>query len=179
VKSGEERSAEGIALVDAATQVGTGDDRHDQVVAFDVALAVRDNGDEQALVALDVMLDVLRTAVAPSYGTLVNVLTAIQYALILPDESLGRWRPPPGSLGRMLDHALAGNEPLRRQVDDLLWALVERQRAGSWLGRRASTVAWRVEAPALQAALEAQAEQVGISYIKDGYEAYPSDAIAA
>jgi hypothetical protein len=176
---GEERSTEGIALVDAATHVGTGDDRRDQIVAFDVARAVRDDGDEQALIALYTVLDVLRTAAAPSYGTLVNVLTAVQHALILPDEALGRWRPPPGSLGRLLDHALSENEPLRLQADDLLWALVERHLAGAWLGRRASTVAWRVGASELRAALEAQTEQVGISYIKDGYETYPSDAIAA
>lgn len=167
------------ALIDAARRLGTGDDTVDQVVAFDIALAVRDDGDERALRALDAMLDVLRTAPAPSCGTLVNVLTAVQYALILPDEVLGRWRPPPGSLGRMLDHALSGDEPLRRQADDLLWALVERRLAGSWLGRRASTMAWRVQTSELQAALEGQADQAGISYIKDGYEAYPSDAIAA
>lgn len=155
--SSEERSAGRDALVEAAKHVGAGDERRDQVVAFDIALAVRDRGGEQTLVALDVMLDVLRAAPAPSYGTLVNVLTAVQHASILPDESLGSWRPSAGSLGSVLDHAQSGNEPLRRQVDDLLWALAERELAGPWLGRDVSTVASRVEASDLRAVLERQA----------------------
>jgi hypothetical protein len=156
VSSGE-RSAGRDALVEAAKQVGAGDERRDQVVAFDIAVAVRDHGGEQTLVALDVMLDVLRAAPVPSYGTLVNVLTAVQHASILPDESLGSWRPSAGSLGSVLGHAQSGNEPLRRQVDDLLWALAERELTGPWLGRDVSTVASRVEASDLRAVLERQA----------------------
>lgn len=156
--SSGERSVGKVTLVEAATQLGTGDEARDQVVAFDVASAVRDHGDAQALLALTAMLDVLRTAPAPSYGTLVNVLTAVQQTLILPDDALGSWHPPAGSLGSVLGHARAGEEPLRRQADDLLWALAERGLAGPWLGRDASTVASRVEASDLRAALERQAE---------------------
>jgi hypothetical protein len=156
--NGEERSAGEETLVEAAKRLGVGDQRRDQVVAFDIASAVRDRADEQTLVALDVMLDVLCTAPAPSYGTLVNVLTAVQHASILPDESLGSWRPSAGSLGSVLDHAQQSeNEPLRRQTDDLLWALAERKLAGTWLGDDVSTVASRVEASDLRVALERQA----------------------
>lgn len=145
-------------LIEAAKRVGGGDRRRDQVVAFDIASAVRDRGDEQTLVALDVMLAVLRAAPAPSYGTLVNVLTAVQHAAMLPGDSLGSWRPSAGSLGRVLEHAQQSeNEPLRRQVDDLLWALAERELARAWLGPDASTVASRVEASDLRAALQRQA----------------------
>lgn len=154
----EERST--VDLARAAATVGTGDDGHDQVVAFDVARAIRDAGDASSLRALSALLEALRTAPAPASGTLVNVVTALQYAAMLPDETLEGWDPPSGSLDRLLDRALSLDEPMRRQADDLLWALAERRLFGGWLGRRAATVADRVPPGDLRAELERQVATV-------------------
>lgn len=144
----------GAELVDVARHVGSKDEPQDQVVAFEVALAVRDERGRYPLAALTALLTGLGAeAVAPSYGTLVNTLTAVQYALMLEDEELEGWAPPADALGRIVLKAMAENELMRDQADDLLWALAERRPVGLWLGPRAPEIAANVRDPELRAAL--------------------------
>jgi hypothetical protein len=168
----------GAALIAAGAEVGRGEDVRDQVVAFDVAVSVRDDGDADSLAGLTTLLEALRSAPPPSYGTLVNVISAVQYALILSDEALNGWSPPPGAVARMLVEALSGKEPMRRQADDLLWELVDRRLVAPWLGLRTATLATRVASPDLRAELEAQTRHLDVAPVAGGDE-YPSGALAA
>jgi hypothetical protein len=168
----------GDALLDAAATAGSGDASHDQLVAFEVAVRVREEPAAQALPALTSLLEALRAASATSYGALVNVLSAVQYALMLDDDVLGLWAPPRGSLIRVLDRAISENEPLREQAEDLLEALVEQRLVGRWLGRGASRLATRLTSPQLRVEVESQADHLKVALVPDGDE-YPFDAVAA
>jgi hypothetical protein len=144
----------GAQLVEVAQRTGRGDASWDQHVAFEVALAVRDDPGPQPLAALTALLVRLTSGSAsPTYGTLVNTLTAVQHALALDDEELGAWTPPADAVGRIVLKAMAENDLMRDQADDLLWALADWHPVDTWLGDRAAEITAAVRDAELREAL--------------------------
>ncbi len=129
----EEPQASGLELRAAATAVGSGDPVRDQRVAFDVAIAVRE-GVPDALAALHVLLERMAGADDVAQGTLINALTAVQYAAVVPEQALG-WRPPSAALTQVIRRAQGADAMLREQADDLLEALGDVGVRDAWLAR--------------------------------------------
>lgn len=77
-------------LVDAAEGLAADDPARARAVAFAVAQATR-AGDDDALRALAALLTGAPAICAFDEGTLVNVLSALQFALMLPDEVRADW----------------------------------------------------------------------------------------
>jgi hypothetical protein len=144
----------GAELVEVAERTGRGDASWDQHVAFEVALAVRDEPGPKPLAALTALLVRLTSGSAsPTYGTLVNTLTAVQHALALDDEESGLWVPPANAIGAIVLKAMAENDLMRDQADDLLRALAAWHPVAPWLGDRAAEVVANVRDPELREAL--------------------------
>lgn len=134
----------GPALVDAAARLAPDDVAHARAVAFAVAEATRE-GDDDALRALSVLLSRSSAISVLDESTLVNVLSALHFASMLPEDVRGGWLPPTDAVARAIELASRSGEVLRDQTDGLLWALLDRRLAADWLGREnAQAVASRV-----------------------------------
>lgn len=125
----------GPALVDAAAGLAADDASRLRSVAFAVAQAARE-GDDHALSALTALLTRAPAVGSFDSGALVNVLSALQFASMLPDETRADWLPPGHSVAQTVELGLSSDEALREQTDGLLWALVDRRLAADWLGGR-------------------------------------------
>lgn len=129
----------GAALVDAVAGLAAGDAAHVRAVAFAVAQAARE-GDEHAMQALADMLTAPLTFAASDDGTLVNILSALQFASMLPEEARADRLLARQAVTRTVEMGMRSSEALREQTEGLLWALVDRRLAADWLGPEAETV---------------------------------------
>lgn len=160
------------ALVDAAEGLAADDPARARAVAFAVAQATR-AGDDDALRALAALLTGAPAICAFDEGTLVNVLSALQFASMLPDEVRADWMPPTRAVARTIELGLRSGEALREQTDGLLWALVNRRLAEDWLGPDATdAVASRVASSELRQELMSQlrTQERLISFVAGGEE---------
>jgi hypothetical protein len=123
----------GTALVDAAANIAGSDPADAREVAFAVAEATRDGGD-RALRALAALLTAATTVSELDEGALVNVLSALHFASMLPDDARDAWVPPSQAVVLTVERGLASSEAVHEQTDGLLWALVDRRLAAGWLG---------------------------------------------
>ena len=86
-----------------------------------------------------------------------DVLSALQFASMLPDETRADWLPPGRAVAQTVELGLNSDEALREQTDALLWALVDRRLAADWLGGEAgSAVASHVDSSELREELMSQ-----------------------
>jgi hypothetical protein len=162
----------GLALVGAANGVATDDTEAIRTVAFEIARATR-RGDDCALQALSALLARALNVSAVDRGTLVNLMSALQYAAMRP-EARADWLPPVDTVARAVELGRRADEVLRDQVDGLLWALVDRRLAVDWLGRdRASTVADSVESWELREELLGQVRASEFVSLVEGGEEFP------
>jgi hypothetical protein len=129
----------GAALVDAVAGIAPGDSSHARGIAFAVAQATR-GGDDHALRALDALLDGAPAVAARDEGTLMNVLSALQFASMLPEDARADWVPARQAVARTVELGLRSGQALHEQTEGLLWALVDRRLAADWLGRDAADV---------------------------------------
>lgn len=162
----------GAALVNAVADLAAGDAVHARAVAFAVAQAARE-GDDHAMRALADMLAEAPAAAAFDEGTLVNVLSALQFASMLPDDARTDWVPARDAVARTVEMGLRSGEALREQTEGLLWALVDRRLAADWLGPDAGTaVASRVASFELRERLISQlrTHKHLISFVAGGEE---------
>ncbi|WP_445149422.1 hypothetical protein [Baekduia sp. Peel2402] len=123
----------GRALVEAVARVRCGEEPQAQTVAFAVACAVRD-GAEGATEALTGLLGAVAAGSDVPSGTLVNTLTAVQFAAMPASETFAGWTPPAKALAGVVERALERDVMLQEQVDDLLGTLVHRALVATWLG---------------------------------------------
>jgi hypothetical protein len=142
----------GDELLVAAGNVEKADDEEAQRTAFAVAVGVRDD-DPQGIPALTALLTGAARRAALGEGTLVNTLTAVQYASMQMSDAAIAWVPPRPELTRLVLLALDGRELLREQAEELLWAFVDRRLVGRWLGDRAAEITAAVRDPGLREAL--------------------------
>jgi len=159
-------------LVDAAAGLGADNAGHARAVAFAVAQATR-AGDDHALPALAALVTRAPSVSAFDEGTLVNVVSALQFASVLPDAARADWVPPTDAVARTVVQGLRSGEALREQTDGLLWALVNRRLAAYWLGRDgANAVAARIASPELREELLRQVRTSDrlISFVAGGEE---------
>jgi hypothetical protein len=146
----------GAALAEAAA-LATEDPEDAQAVAFAVACAIRDR-DDDALLAMTALLAATAQVPVLPVGALVNVLSALQFAAMLPDDARGGWVPPSHAVGRVVEQGLTASVALREQATAALWTLVDRLLVADWLGREAAqAVASRVDSAELRHALLAPA----------------------
>jgi hypothetical protein len=125
-------------LAEAVAGLAVEDAERVQVVAFAVACAVRDADDGQALPVLADLLVTTSVAVDVNEGTLINLLSAVQYASLLPTDVRAGWKPPAEAVASLVRRGLGSSEALREQAEDLLGALVDEDLADDWLGRDAT-----------------------------------------
>jgi len=123
----------GRALVEAVARVQRGEEPQAQTVAFAVACAVRD-GAESATEALAGLLGAVAADRDVTSGTLVNTLTAVQFAAMPASEAFAGWTPPATTLADLVERAQDGDVMLQEQVDDLLGALAGKALVATWLG---------------------------------------------
>jgi hypothetical protein len=164
----------GTALVDAVAGIAAGDTPHARGVAFAVAQAAR-GGDDNALRALDALLDQAPPIAARDEGTLVNVLSALQFASMLTDDARADWVPARHAIARTVELGLRSGEALREQTEGLLWALVDRRLAADWLGHDVADVIASGDVSSElreQIASQARTHEHGISLVADG-DLYP------
>lgn len=162
----------GAALVDAAAGLAADDTAHLRAVAFAVAQATRE-ADDHALPALAALLTRAPAVGAFDAGTLVNVLSGLHFASMLPDETRADWLPPRQAVARIVELGLNSGEALQEQTDGLLWALVNQRLAADWLGRDAGdSVASRVGSSELREELISQlgTHEPRISVVAGGEE---------
>jgi hypothetical protein len=162
----------GGALVDAAAGLAAGSAADARAVAFAVAQATR-RGEGHALDALAAVLAQGSVAAASDEGTLMNVLSALQFASMLPDGARANWIPPRHAVAHAVELGLSSGEALREQTDGLLWALVDRRLAADWLGGDAlHTVVPRVASSGLRGELLSQVSthEPVIDLVADGEE---------
>jgi hypothetical protein len=100
--------------------------------------AVRDADDGQALPVLADLLVTTSAAADVNEGTLINLMSAVEYAMMLPDEARAGWTPPAEAIVSLVRRALGSNELLHEQAADLLGTLVDEGLADGWLGRDAT-----------------------------------------
>jgi hypothetical protein len=146
----------GAALIDAAAGSTEDDVALLQRVAFTVAEATR-KGDDHALTALAALLTRASGMRVSDAGVLVNILSALQFASMLPEEARADWLPPRHAVARLVEVALNSDDAIREQGEDLLWELVSTQLVADWLGRQAgSRVVAHLGSSELQGELERQ-----------------------
>ncbi len=102
-----------------------------------------------------------------------NLVSALQFASMLPDATRAEWVPPTGTIARTVELGLRSDGALREQTDGLLWALVNRRLAADRLGRDgANAVAARVVSSELREELLDQVRPSDrlISFVAGGEE---------
>lgn len=160
----------GTALVDAASSLSGRDAEDVRAVAFAVAQATRD-GDPHALSALSALLAAAH-AVDVDTGALVNALSALQFAAMLPDEVRADWAPPSSAVAEIVGLGLDSDAHLEQTID-LLWALVNQRVAADWLGAGATALASRVASSELGQELVAQARMNEPLISLEDWDEYP------
>lgn len=135
----------GQALVQVAEEAGSGRN-DDQLVAFEVAGAVRD-GREGASQALAVLLGALAEVGASDIGdgTIVNALTAVQWAAMPVSDVFEAWKPSAEALADVVERALDRDVMLQEQAAQLVRGLVARGLVSEWLGPRGAVLVSRAE----------------------------------
>ncbi len=146
----------GASLVKVVAGIAAGDVSRAREVAFAVAQAARD-GDDHALRALSALLTQVHAVAASDEATLVNVMSALHFASMLPVDARADWAPARNSVAPIVEMGLRSGEALSDQTEGLLWALVDRRLAADWLGPEAGiNVASRVVSSELRERLEGQ-----------------------
>jgi hypothetical protein len=161
----------GPALMNAATGFAAHDPAHARAVAFAVAQATR-AGDDYALGALTEVIARLSDVCASDDATLMNVLSALQFASMLPEDARADWVPPPADVAHALELGLS-SDALREQAAGLLWALVTRRLVADWIGpSAASVVASRIASADLREEFLSQvrAHEPPVSFVQGGDE---------
>ncbi|MDQ6804655.1 MAG: hypothetical protein M3065_06745 [Actinomycetota bacterium] len=90
--------------------------------------------------ALARLLTEAPTVAAFDEGTLVNILSALQFASMLPDGAGTDSVPARQAVARIVEMGLTADEALREQTEGLLWALIDRRLAADWLAPDAGTL---------------------------------------
>jgi hypothetical protein len=121
-------------LADVVAGLAMEDAERVQVVAFAVARAVRDAGDGEALPVLADLLTAASGVPDLNEGALINLLSAVQYATLLPAGARAGWTPPAEAVARLLRRGLGSSKLPREQAEGVLGALVDDGLAADWLG---------------------------------------------
>lgn len=129
----------GPSLREAVLSLAPGDVAHARALAFAVAQAIRE-GHGDALPALTRLLAEVPMVAATDEGTLMNVLSALQFASMLADDAHADWVPANDSVAKIVDMGLTASGTLPEQAEGLLWALIDRRLAADWLGPEAGAM---------------------------------------
>lgn len=168
----EARPLTGAALVDAVGGAAAAATAEARSIAFALAQAMRD-GDPSAPRALTRMLDAAPPVRAADRPTVMNLLSALHFATMLPDEARADWVPPRHGVARVVVTGLVSGDALREQAENLLWALLDRDLAAGWLGPNVGgIIASSVSSSDLRAALQREARSIErpIPLIESGSE---------
>jgi hypothetical protein len=137
-------------LLKAVAALAIDDVKHAQAVAFAVARAIRE-ADEAALPALAMLLTATKSAPSLNEGTVINLLSALQYATLLPGDVRAGWAPPAAAVASLVERAMEANTVLRDQAEGVLWALADDGLITGWLGAQvARDLANRVDSTELK-----------------------------
>lgn len=162
----------GPALVDAVEGAAAGDVAGPRAITFAVAQAMRE-ADDHATRALAGILAKMPAFAASDEGTLVNILSALQFASMLPDDAHADWVPARHPVTRTVELGLTSGDALREQTEGLLLALLDRRLAAGWLGPEAGArIASLVNSPELRHGLVSQlrSDKHLISFVAGGEE---------
>ena len=103
--------------------------------------------------------------------TLINLLSALEFAAMLSDEPREAWSPPAQTVIPVIRVAWDLGKQFHEHVEALLWLLVEQRLVAAWLGDDATQIAGAVSSPGLRDKLYAAGtgERL-IAYVRKGHE---------